>query len=766
MYQIHGQLARNPAFYSGHQTHKGPHLLSVHPGRDQVHFCKRRNSQGKKIGPCISDITQLLRAVPTSTSLNKELYRSSSASVRCGTSTYTPQCDKITCKAFGMNRQAVPVSGTGHALVDLAGVARVKAHGEIAIKGLTNYVYDDDSSIKLPSGDISKSETACASTSSKTKEDLATPKIIGSQKQDHWILDKKNKQLIRVHITPRKALFTPNGAKECPINPDNISRKRTTEIIDASKGGDPEILEDNWRLTSQANKPMWKGKTIFTFADNSLKDEEAGSGSAADRIIDKKGRSTMEPDPFAPSSDEPTSLPIALGRIHKRLSIPEELKKLHLQHHHMTTDQFRFRTRSLHLPKSTIDLLDKTRSECEACQAAKQSPSRSKTSGLRADPLGDMTFIDHCQVPLGTGEHIIVFVILDGATTLLTAGAVTTTQEVENITILRNYFDQYHLQPKSVVADQAFMTETWEHFYQSLDITPISLGPNTPWPNRAEAAVRLLKAQLKIMLSSIKAGTAPATLKIVTYRQLVKAAATVRNQTVTYGGVTPLELAFGRRPADLIQLDVATPTQLTIDRNEEELTAIQIKQLSKQFQEARQSEDLRMSSKPLQVKDKVFYWQEDKSKIRSDGSKGGIWPKGKVISIEGAMVGLDLGTRLIKANMTKVRKDETIPPGKPGIDLLLPEERTSLQKEQDGSSANSKKRSHPHQLLSQNPQCHYASRVRQLPSLQHLIRQRTCSSRTSRPFLNKHIGIVHVRERSTFSRSLQEMPDSVNAARS
>ena len=110
------------------------------------------------------------------------------------------------------------------------------------------------------------------------------------------------------------------------------------------------------------------------------------------------------------------------------------------------------------------------------------------------------------------------------------------------------------------------------------------------------------------------------------------------------------------------------------------MTAIQIKQLSKQtFQEARQSEDirrdlaqnLRMSSKPFQVKDKVFYWQEDKSKIRSDGSKEGIWLKGKVISIEGAMVGLDLGTRLIKVNMTKVRKDETIPPKKPGIDLLF-----------------------------------------------------------------------------------------------
>ena len=34
----------------------------------------------------------------------------------------------------------------------------------------------------------------------------------------------------------------------------------------------------------------------------------------------------------------------------------------------------------------------------------------------------------------------------------------------------------------------------------------------------------------------------------------------------------------------------------------------------------------------------------------------------------------------IKVNMTKVRKDETIPPGKPGIDLLLPEERESKPK--------------------------------------------------------------------------------------
>ena len=42
--------------------------------------------------------------------------------------------------------------------------------------------------------------------------------------------------------------------------------------------------------------------------------------------------------------------------------------------------------------------------------------------------------------------------------------------------------------------------------------------------------------------------------------------------------------------------------------------------------------------------------------------------------------------------MTNVRKDETIPPEKPGIDFLLPDEKESLQKEQGGSSTDSKKK--------------------------------------------------------------------------
>ena len=62
------------------------------------------------------------------------------------------------------------VSSAGHALVDLAGVARLKKHGEIAAKGLRHYVSDDDdASVKFPSAESARSEIVRASRSSPEK---------------------------------------------------------------------------------------------------------------------------------------------------------------------------------------------------------------------------------------------------------------------------------------------------------------------------------------------------------------------------------------------------------------------------------------------------------------------------------------------------------------------------------------------------------------------------------------------------------------------
>ena len=46
-----------------------------------------------------------------------------------------------------------------------------------------------------------------------------------------------------------------------------------------------------------------------------------------------------------------------------------------------------------------------------------------------------------------------------------------------------------------------------------------------------------------------------------------------------------------------------------------------------------------------------------------------MWLKGKVIFTDGTMVGIDLGTRLLKVNITKLSKDETKSPSRPGLGL-------------------------------------------------------------------------------------------------
>ena len=64
-----------------------------------------------------------------------------------------------------------------------------------------------------------------------------------------------------------------------------------------------------------------------------------------------------------------------------------------------------------------------------------------------------------------------------------------------------------------------------------------------------------------------------------------------------------------------------------------------------------------LTASPPSPEDKIYYWTEDKSKVKSDGTHSGKWIKGKVIRSEGSMVGIDLGTRILKVNVSNVRKD-------------------------------------------------------------------------------------------------------------
>ena len=108
--------------------------------------------------------------------------------------------------------------------------------------------------------------------------------------------------------------------------------------------------------------------------------------------------------------------------------------------------------------------------------------------------------------------------------------------------------------------DQAFTGTEMESYYSRHIIRPISLGPGTPWPNRAEAAIRMFKKQVSLMLISLKVDPL---LANITYKQLLRQACISRNTMVTH--MMPLELAFGRRLADITAIELVNPAQLTTE---------------------------------------------------------------------------------------------------------------------------------------------------------------------------------------------------------
>ena len=109
--------------------------------------------------------------------------------------------------------------------------------------------------------------------------------------------------------------------------------------------------------------------------------------------VEVKNEEKKEPPPKG-------TLSLALQRIHDKLQSPTELLKLHLKHYHMTTEQFKRRTSALKLPKEIYEKFDQITKSCDTCSKAKIAPSRAKVSGIRSEVFGELTFIDHGEVPI------------------------------------------------------------------------------------------------------------------------------------------------------------------------------------------------------------------------------------------------------------------------------------------------------------------------------------------------------------------------------
>ena len=136
------------------------------------------------------------------------------------------------------------------------------------------------------------------------------------------------------------------------------------------------------------------------------------------------------------------------------------------------------------------------------CSMSVAPPPRAKISGIRASVFGDVVCVDHCEIELK--KKYVVLLVLDGATNLLWATAQNSFDKKETMMHLPKWNEQNNCTPKAIVGDEAFFSEEFLEHYKFHGIKALPCGPRTPWPNRAETAVRLFKKQWTLMATSLE----------------------------------------------------------------------------------------------------------------------------------------------------------------------------------------------------------------------------------------------------------------------
>jgi len=243
----------------------------------------------------------------------------------------------------------------------------------------------------------------------------------------------------------------------------------------------------------------------------------------------------------------------------------------------------------LGLPDSVYEKFEDMCNKCRVCSTSIAPPPRARISGIRSTNFGDVIFVDHAEIQLRKNKYMVLLV-LDGATNLLWATAQNSLNNKETIQALRLWTDEHSCMPKAIVGDDAFFQENFLTYYRTHGIKECPCGSRTPRPNRAESAVRLFKRQWQIMSQNLEDDR----FKGITIREAVKRTVWARNTQLTVGGYSPLEIASGRRPPDLLDIETSDPAQLRVDMLPEDKNQLELQRLAlRAHQEARQAADLR-----------------------------------------------------------------------------------------------------------------------------------------------------------------------------
>ena len=93
-------------------------------------------------------------------------------------------------------------------------------------------------------------------------------------KGDSWTVE--GNCLIRHHRVPRRILFSPKCALDCPVSSDRVLGSRITEFNPVRQKGPTRILEDDWHTSANPNRDLsylWTGRTRIKLRPDKLEPE-------------------------------------------------------------------------------------------------------------------------------------------------------------------------------------------------------------------------------------------------------------------------------------------------------------------------------------------------------------------------------------------------------------------------------------------------------------------------------------------------------------
>ena len=326
----------------------------------------------------------------------------------------------------------------------------------------------------------------------------------------------------------------------------------------------------------------------------------------------------------------------------------------------MSSARFKKRTTHLDIPWNFYDLYQQVVKTCPFCNSVKPRPERSRVSGLRAEEIFDIIFLVHGSSKIGD-KSFGVLIVLDGATSHLTAYPGKSASPSEVIAKLDEWMDTFQMNPKAICADMAFHHPHVMHaLYRTNNVQRIPTGPHTPWPNRAGMGVRLFKKFIMALVDSASKNLDQTTLAQITPAQSTRKAATVRDlkwqdaRGIGHGTQTK------RSPGPSFH----ESRTAYIHANQQDLLDEEIQKLAMTTHlEVQRREDIsrdlaaRMKFVPpdLRAGEHVFYWQEDPSKIQQ-GRKSGKWLRVEIIAIKGPMAVISTGSIIFQAHISKLRR--------------------------------------------------------------------------------------------------------------